>query len=394
MKATTKFKVGAAGLGLVAVTTGCGTTAAHLIPGGGGAHAGKPPPATANIKPGPCYQVQAAKARSAANNRTLAAKLSTIGNAAQQTLLYGDLLQGAPSMIKQTPEILKALENRNMHDKLIKQLKNATMPAIGFGEINGFVFAVPPNCAQVAPGLFAGSRLEDSRSVAINSAFGGLQPDGNYLKHHGIRAYIDLNAEDIVRNANPDAQYGPTLVLGMVDNNVGMPLKGSPNVEWTPDGTKTVFQFSLDQKDEFLQTRMINGMNAAELTHAHMPPYRFLADAVNFASLHFPTYVHCEAGAGRTHLVVLAYKFVIEGPQTLDQMQKLITTFGTITDEQSTFMMNFAKDYIQFGPTALGFNLSDIQKAQAKTDNFFAPHSSPSPTASTTTSSAATPKKA
>jgi len=157
---------------------------------------------------------------------------------------------------------------------------NAGGEAIGYAELAGLRYPVTTYEAQVSSELYRGSRVDDAGMAA--------------LKAQGIRAIVNLCLEN-----NDDAPRAAKLGLAALH----IPI--------------------LD--------------NSAP-TQAQM--LQFIA----FVRANPPTYVHCEAGKGRTGTAVACYRIVVEG-WTAERAIAEAKQFGLAMPNQIAFLEQFAADF-------------------------------------------------
>jgi hypothetical protein len=149
--------------------------------------------------------------------------------------------------------------------------------AVGVAELAGLRYPVKPYHAQVDAGLYRGSRLDDAGMAA--------------LAQMGIKAVVNLcleNNDDAARAA----KYGlKALHVPILDNS-------------TP---------TIAQMNQF----------------------------IGFATSNPPTYVHCEAGKGRTGTAVACYRIAVDG-WTADRAIAEGESFGLSLINQIAFIRKFA----------------------------------------------------
>lgn len=153
--------------------------------------------------------------------------------------------------------------------------------AIGYSELLGLKFPVKVYSAQVTPTLSRGSRLEK----------GGLDA----LEAQGFKGVVNLCAEN-------DADTLAATRLGM--NSLHLPI-----------------------------------IDNTAPTEAQMK--QFLDFATNPANQ--PTYVHCEAGQGRTGVAVACYRMAVQG-WTPDQAMAEAKSYGLKMPVQEEFIRQFGAD--------------------------------------------------
>ncbi|MBX5482114.1 MAG: dual specificity protein phosphatase family protein [Myxococcaceae bacterium] len=166
-------------------------------------------------------------------------------------------------------------------DHLKDEFENAGGRLIGEIEKLGIRFPVEHYKAQVSPGLWRGSRLDD-RGWAE-------------LKAMGIKATVDLRAEE---SGEPEvaAKYGiRTLRIPITDNTA--PTTGQ---------VKTFLDFVTRPENQ-------------------------------------PAYVHCEAGVGRTGVMVAAYRMAVQG-WSADEAIAEAKQLGLSMPSQKDFLRRFARD--------------------------------------------------
>lgn len=156
---------------------------------------------------------------------------------------------------------------------------DGALKAVGYLELTGLRYPVKHYEAQVAPGLWRGSRLENAQQFAA-------------LKDRGFRAIVDLT-----REGTKDASLAPaaglrTLNLPILDND----------------------HPTLGQMKRFLD---------------------FVTSPENQ-----PSYVHCEAGKGRTGVAVACYRMAVQG-WPLEQALREAKGMGMAAPNQEAFLRMF-----------------------------------------------------
>ena len=182
---------------------------------------------------------------------------------------------------------------------------------VGVAELAGLRYPVKPYEAQVDSGLYRGSRLDDQSMGA--------------LKEMGVKGVVNLCMEN-----NDDAPRAAK--LGLQALHVPILDNSAPTVA-------QMMQF------------------------------------IHFAQANAPTYVHCEAGKGRTGTAVACYRIAVDG-WTADQAIAEAQTFGLSLINQIAFIRSFAKTMGQ--PTAPDAT-ADATKPDAATADAAAPATAPQP---------------
>ncbi len=163
-------------------------------------------------------------------------------------------------------------------DDLGEHIKVAGGEAVGVAELAGFRYPVKPYEAQVDQGLFRGSRLDDAGMAALEA--------------QGIRGVVNLCLEN-----NDDAPRAA---------KCGLTALHVPILDNTAPTTAQMDQF------------------------------------VAFARANPPTYVHCEAGKGRTGTAVACYRIAVDG-WTADRAIAEARTFGLSLINQIAFIREYER---------------------------------------------------
>jgi protein tyrosine phosphatase (PTP) superfamily phosphohydrolase (DUF442 family) len=156
--------------------------------------------------------------------------------------------------------------------------------AVGIAELAGFRYSVKHYMAQVDGGLYRGSRIEDANGMAA-------------LKQMGIKGVVNLCLEN-----NDDAPRAAA---------VGLNALHLPILDNSPPTVAQMQQF------------------------------------VDFARANPPSYVHCEAGKGRTGTAVACYRIAVDG-WTAEQAIDEAKSYGLSLINQIAFIRRFAE--VQSGP--------------------------------------------
>ena len=159
-----------------------------------------------------------------------------------------------------------------------EELEVAGGEAVGVAELAGLRYPVKPYEAQVDAGLYRGSRLDDAGMAA--------------LKQQGITGVVNLCMENN-NDAPLAAKYGlKALHVPILDNS-------APTIA---------------QMNQF----------------------------IDFAKSNPPTYVHCEAGKGRTGTAVACYRIAVDG-WSAEQAIAEARSFGLSLIDQIDFIEKFAQ---------------------------------------------------
>jgi hypothetical protein len=150
--------------------------------------------------------------------------------------------------------------------------------AVGVAELAGFRYSVKPYEAQVDGGLYRGSRLDDAGMAA--------------LKQQGIRGVVNLCLENNEDQARAEKLGLEALHVPILDNS--------------PPSIAQMMSF------------------------------------INFAKANPPTYVHCEAGKGRTGTAVACYRIAVDGWTTEAAIAEA-RSFGLSLVNQLAFIETFGE---------------------------------------------------
>lgn len=159
-----------------------------------------------------------------------------------------------------------------------QQLEVVGGEAVGVAELAGLRYPVTPYHAQVDSGLYRGSRLDDAGMAA--------------LAQMGVRGVVNLCLEN-------------------------------------DDDTKRAAKFGL-------RSLHVPILDNSAPTLAQM--MQFIA----FAQANAPTYVHCEAGKGRTGTAVACYRIAVDG-WTAEQAIAEGRSYGLTLVNQISFVQRFAE---------------------------------------------------
>ena len=164
-------------------------------------------------------------------------------------------------------------------DRVKDAFVDGALKAVGYAELTGLRYPVKRYEAQVAPGLWRGSRLESAHDYAA-------------LRDRGFRAVVDLTLEGTKDAALAPAAGLRTLNVPILDND--HPTLGQ---------MKTFLDFVTAPENQ-------------------------------------PAYVHCEAGKGRTGVAVACYRMAVQG-WTLAQALREAKQFGMAAPNQEKFLATF-----------------------------------------------------
>jgi hypothetical protein len=218
-------------------------------------------------------------------------KAAAIQAAAQVVMAQVTDKPGAPSFLHRAETVITASGEKIVHDAIAmaggaknlavdvgQHLEVAGGEAVGVAELAGVRYPVKAYEAQVDGGLFRGSRLDDAGMAA--------------LKQQGIQGVVSLCLEH-TDDAALAAKYGiDALNVKILDNS-------APTIA---------------QMNEF----------------------------IDFARSHAPSYVHCEAGKGRTGTAVACYRVAVDG-WTAERAIAEARTFGLSLVNQIAFIRAFAE---------------------------------------------------
>jgi protein tyrosine phosphatase (PTP) superfamily phosphohydrolase (DUF442 family) len=160
--------------------------------------------------------------------------------------------------------------------------KNLGAEAVGVAELVGLRYPVSTYESKVSDGLTRGSRIDNDAGYAS-------------LKQQGFKGIVDLTLE-----GTNDAKLGPKAGLNTL------------NVKILDNSAPTQQQVK-----------------------------QFLDFATNPANA--PTYVHCEAGKGRTGVAVASYRMAVEG-WPADKAIAEAKKFGLALPNQVEFLQKFGAD--------------------------------------------------
>ncbi len=167
---------------------------------------------------------------------------------------------------------------KNLATDVAQHLEVIGGEAVGVAELAGLRYPVKTYEAQVDAGLYRGSRLDDETMAG--------------LKAQGIKGVISLCLEH-TDDAVLAAKYGlEALNVKILDNSA--------------------------------------------------PTFAQMMEFINFARAHAPSYVHCEAGKGRTGTAVACYRIAVDG-WTAEQAIAEGKTFGLSLVNQIAFVKQFAE---------------------------------------------------